>query len=590
MRKEKGITLIALVITIIVLLILASVSINTLIGKNGILNKTKEAKEKNEIANEEENIRLAITEAQTIFNSEKLSEKVKGILEKNLGENKVSVDEAKEQFYVIYNDSKRIYKIKEKTGEIIYNQFLVKDDFPGDISRGKNGEELDGSKENPYEIWCIEDLLAFSNIVSGEGISFENGERKENVYNTFKNKHVALMTNLDFSSKHSYMDSQRTDFGDINEKEDDGNVLINEMNTGRGFKPIGMRKDGAYKYFTGIFNGKSNTIDNIYINYSKDNIRSGYNLGRGVAFFRYTGKETIIENLKISGKIIGDGHASGIAVGGNSGIIRNCTNYANIEGKNFVGGIVSQTNYQWQIENCKNYGELGLIGEGPYSAAAIGGIIGGSSYSNKCIIKSCENRGKVYKKNSSDSIGGILGSSGDGTKIEECSNYSSFDKNSTSGGILGRSLAGKTEIINCANFGNADAGILYKISGGSWDGLAEVDIKNSYNLGNSTKSGIIGFQFPILKRATVNLNNVYNAGESENAIIGNISDRIENVDNISNTYYDKSKSKNIGAVSNGIKDFKIKGNTDFVDLLNSNIKDSTWLKWKMGEDGYPTFE
>ena len=36
-RKQKGITLIALVITIIVLLILAGVSINLVVGEGGIL-------------------------------------------------------------------------------------------------------------------------------------------------------------------------------------------------------------------------------------------------------------------------------------------------------------------------------------------------------------------------------------------------------------------------------------------------------------------------------------------------------------------------------------------------------------------------
>ena len=43
MRNQKGITLIALVITIIVLLILAGVSIAMLTGDNGLLNKTNEA-------------------------------------------------------------------------------------------------------------------------------------------------------------------------------------------------------------------------------------------------------------------------------------------------------------------------------------------------------------------------------------------------------------------------------------------------------------------------------------------------------------------------------------------------------------------
>lgn len=45
-NKEKGITLIALVITIIVLLILAGVAIATLTGDNGVLTKAASAKEK----------------------------------------------------------------------------------------------------------------------------------------------------------------------------------------------------------------------------------------------------------------------------------------------------------------------------------------------------------------------------------------------------------------------------------------------------------------------------------------------------------------------------------------------------------------
>ena len=44
-RRQTGITLIALVITIIVLLILAGVSIATLTGNNGILTQAKLAKE-----------------------------------------------------------------------------------------------------------------------------------------------------------------------------------------------------------------------------------------------------------------------------------------------------------------------------------------------------------------------------------------------------------------------------------------------------------------------------------------------------------------------------------------------------------------
>ena len=62
-KQKKGITLIALVITIIVLLILAGISISMLSGDNSILNKGTEAKEKSETAKERETIALAYNAA-----------------------------------------------------------------------------------------------------------------------------------------------------------------------------------------------------------------------------------------------------------------------------------------------------------------------------------------------------------------------------------------------------------------------------------------------------------------------------------------------------------------------------------------------
>ena len=49
-KKTKGITLIALVVTIVVLLILAGVSINMVLGQNGIVTKSKNARDKTEQA------------------------------------------------------------------------------------------------------------------------------------------------------------------------------------------------------------------------------------------------------------------------------------------------------------------------------------------------------------------------------------------------------------------------------------------------------------------------------------------------------------------------------------------------------------
>ena len=42
-KEIKGVTLVALVVTIVALLILAGVNINLVIGKNGIIAKAKEA-------------------------------------------------------------------------------------------------------------------------------------------------------------------------------------------------------------------------------------------------------------------------------------------------------------------------------------------------------------------------------------------------------------------------------------------------------------------------------------------------------------------------------------------------------------------
>jgi competence protein ComGC len=62
-KTNKGITLIALVVTIIVLLILAGISIQMLTGQNGILKRAGEAEEKTGIGQEKEIIALAYNSA-----------------------------------------------------------------------------------------------------------------------------------------------------------------------------------------------------------------------------------------------------------------------------------------------------------------------------------------------------------------------------------------------------------------------------------------------------------------------------------------------------------------------------------------------
>ncbi len=92
--KTNGITLIALVITIIVLLILAGVTITTLTGENGILNKADTAQVETRAATVEELVRLWKTE-QTADNmiGENKTQTLGQLLDKLEEENLITQEE-----------------------------------------------------------------------------------------------------------------------------------------------------------------------------------------------------------------------------------------------------------------------------------------------------------------------------------------------------------------------------------------------------------------------------------------------------------------------------------------------------------------
>ena len=62
-RKEYGITLIALVVTIIILLILAGVALNVALGENGLFKMASQSGETAKDAAEEEKVKLAVSAA-----------------------------------------------------------------------------------------------------------------------------------------------------------------------------------------------------------------------------------------------------------------------------------------------------------------------------------------------------------------------------------------------------------------------------------------------------------------------------------------------------------------------------------------------
>lgn len=65
LKENKGVTLVALVITIIVLLILAGVTLSMVIGNNGIFTKANDASNKTSLSAATDAVRMALLETQT---------------------------------------------------------------------------------------------------------------------------------------------------------------------------------------------------------------------------------------------------------------------------------------------------------------------------------------------------------------------------------------------------------------------------------------------------------------------------------------------------------------------------------------------
>ena len=98
-KKEKGITLIALVVTIIVLLLLAGVSIAMLTGENGILTQANKAKIQTEDAGIKERIQMAQLAAKASKYSD--NKTLKEYLEEEFGDS--NVIEKDEKYIVTVN-------------------------------------------------------------------------------------------------------------------------------------------------------------------------------------------------------------------------------------------------------------------------------------------------------------------------------------------------------------------------------------------------------------------------------------------------------------------------------------------------------
>ena len=560
--EQRAITIIALVVTIVIILILAGITVGMVTSDNGIIKETKEAKQQAEIENEKSilgraTILARMRDKKGIITRDGLAM----ALEEEAGNNKTEVSEAGTAFDVLFVESNRYYEV-DKDGIVGDEKQIIKVDDPGDIT--KNGE-CDGSKNKPYEINCIEDLVSLSNWVNGSGRRLKNGKVVEiETSDTFEEKYIVLKRDLNFESRYSYADSTRTDFGDINGNDSDGNMLITEMTTGTGFVPIG-KYNVKGDHFKGNFNGENHKIENLYIN-STDIEAVGF-----FGCINATVSNSIeICNFEISGSI-------------------NSLRGAKVGVIGALGGKTTSSGKNVKISNIKSYCEISSSGE----LNILGGLVGDAYLrsDNKILIENCSVESEQIRGDGNhNKVGGLVGAS--------------WSELSTNGSITIRNSYVKcnTEINDPSkSYHSVVGGIIGDASAGG----GTIKIENCYFVGNTkgpiSNGGIIGRIGGLSEKSSeIYINNAYTTsrvenGEFKGGVIGKEENEYTKI-NLINIYHLLDKSIGTNKTSNRIEtnvkkviktDFRTQS---FVTDLNNNITDSSWKKWKMGNDNYPTFE
>lgn len=263
--KQRGITLIALVITIIVLLILAGVSIATLTGKNGILTQASNAKEQSEIGEEKEAISIAWNGAMTEKNGEVPI--TASDMNSQFGTNGTDAT-ATGSINVKFNDSERIYIIDSngnitgpfEEGEVPTEATLV-DMFKKAQTDGCAGGE---TCTNPEEHLHIGDYVSYNPIATGD-----DGTESKYKYESLSSKNG--YTNLEKQVYTVNNDTKKVNWIVLGLSEDGNNLLITSGTPVRKEGTNTPSSDDPYLYLkgsTGYINAEDelNNISKIYGN------------------------------------------------------------------------------------------------------------------------------------------------------------------------------------------------------------------------------------------------------------------------------------------------------------------------------------
>ena len=454
--NQKGITLIALVVTIVVLLILAGVSINALFGNNGIISRAKDAKNVTNLSSLKDEIGIVIQSR----NINKMAGLPVGSFKEEL-ENGISGNKTVE---AIGNIGDTCYVTREEATVTVYDNGDIIDG-KADIWDGTSKSKPTADESKNWHIYTPEEMKYFEEFVNGK-LTDEEKEGLEITDSTI----VYLENDIDMGAR-----------------QENG-----ALTAGTTWDPIGV--DNAGK-FTGTFEGNNHTVKGIYV--KKD--------GNFVGLF---GVSDTIQNITVADSYIeATGNCVGGIVGGlQEGKLLNCINKGIVTGSGYiVGGIVGNFKGE-KIENCINEGKVtGGIENG---FGQVGGIVG--NITNGDIIN-CTNKGIITDEGVA--TGGIAGRC-KGEKIENCVNLGTIyggiysdDSISYSGGIVG-AFQGKV-VENCINKGIINAkGI--RVGGIAGQAYAESNITKCINVGNV--NGVLAQNGGIVGGLTGTIEKCYNSG------------------------------------------------------------------------------
>ena len=239
-----------------------------------------------------------------------------------------------------------------------------------------------------------------------------------------------------------------------------------------------------------------------------------------------------------------------------------------------------------------------------YSESKYAGIIaqaGNSQFEN--IISDIE----IYGGTGAGIIGNCTGK----LNIKKCNNIGNIESTSAVGGICGDMFRG--EILNCMNQGTIKSSESnnYGVGGLCGNDGGDCIIKNSINIGTVIYDGRKGVWYfggtggmIGLNRQTLTIQNCVNVGKIESTSYAGAICGMELTYWKSQKKYDLVNSfmlNNVELVTGSIQTdtsatiFEIDDIQDVIASLNKYINDNNlteqgWIKWKLGENGYPVFE